>query len=148
MRTTRAVDYGPVGISSRHVSGPQIHSSRALLQPNGQEVQSGQALVQSRQALVQSGQALVQSGGLLVQGSAGLQVRVAVIKRTRLDPLPSVEPPAAPTVINPASPSVFAHVPHLCLLSSVRHGLEYNATRQDVCQTCVLGFDISALLNT
>ena len=163
MRITRvgakaraAVDCGPGGMSSRHGSGVQvqsgrelIQSSRALLQPNGQHIQSIQALalssqaqVQSSQALVQSSQALVQSRGLLVKGSAGLQVRVAVIKRTRLDPLPSVGPLAAPTVINPATHSQSSstvHIvctrPHLCLLNSVRHGLECNITKQDVCRT-------------
>ncbi|CAL8294478.1 unnamed protein product [Gadus morhua 'NCC'] len=128
MRITRvgakaraAVDCGPGGMSSRHGSGVQvqsgrelIQSSRALLQPNGQDIQSIQALalssqaqVQSSQALVQSSQALVQSRGLLVKGSAGLQVRVAVIKRTRLDPLPSVGPLAAPT-INSRAPAVIS----------------------------------------
>ncbi|CAL8252342.1 unnamed protein product [Boreogadus saida] len=114
-----AVDSGPGGMSSRHGSGVQvqsgrelIQSSRALLQPNEQEIQSiqalalsSQALVQSSQAQVQSSQALVQSRGLLGKGSAGLQVRVAVIKRTRLDPLPSVGPLAAPT-INSRAPAV------------------------------------------
>ncbi|CAL8333156.1 unnamed protein product [Arctogadus glacialis] len=100
MRITRvgdkaraAVDCGPGGMSSRHGSGVQA------------QVQSSQAQVQSSQALVQSSQALVQSRGLLVKGSAGLQVRVAVIKRTRLDPLPSVGPLAAPT-INSRAPAV------------------------------------------
>ncbi|XP_056448393.1 regulator of G-protein signaling 3-like [Gadus chalcogrammus] len=123
MRITRvgakaraAVDCGPGGMSSRHGSGVQvqsgrelIQSSRALLQHNGQDIQSIQALalssqaqVQSSQAQVQSSQALVQSRGLLVKGSAGLQVRVAVIKRTRLDPLPSVGPLAAPTIYSRA----------------------------------------------
>ncbi|CAL8343616.1 unnamed protein product [Lota lota] len=98
MRTSRvgakarvAVDRGPGDISSRHGSGVQVQSGRGL-------IQSGRALVQSSGKVIQSNQPLVQSSGLLVRGSAGLQVRVAVIKRTRLDPLPSDGPLAAATI--------------------------------------------------
>jgi len=106
MRTARVgakaragVDSGPGDISRRHRRGAQIQPGA------GELVQSSPAPpVQSGGKVIQSNQALVQPTGLLVRGRAGLQVRVAVIKRTRLDPLPSEGRLAVTTVTKPTNP--------------------------------------------
>ncbi|CAL8248075.1 unnamed protein product [Merluccius merluccius] len=96
------LDRGPGDTSSRHgSSGAQVLPGGDLIQSSRRGTRGNtlnRALIQSQGKLIQSDQVLVQSEGLLARGAAGLQVRVAVIKRTRLDPLPCAGPLTAPTI--------------------------------------------------
>ncbi|KAJ3603961.1 hypothetical protein NHX12_028702, partial [Muraenolepis orangiensis] len=101
---------GPSVVRTARV-GPKARAgvdcvSGGRVQPNGDDLirSSRVPLIQSDGKVIRSNPPLVQSGGLLALGSAGLQVRVAMIKRTRLEPLPSDGPRAAPMFCSQVDP--------------------------------------------